>query len=244
MHSAVELLVFGVIGCLFLFFLFQAYQSIPKKKRKKVQQEQFQQLPEILYNSIRRYKDHSRFQLQDYFVARASAKFYKIQLTLSSRSGPITLLAEIECEHELRFSLDSNEGQLKFVVHDPSYRYPSTDDLKIFLEPLSFMEKIEVEPGRITAYKTIPKDLSLQQFAGTWPSVMGTLIRFCRFLIDFDSRENIKVSGDALCPFCRSELSGSGIVSCKMCMTRHHAECWEETGRCSIFGCTGTTTLV
>jgi Prokaryotic RING finger family 1 len=45
------------------------------------------------------------------------------------------------------------------------------------------------------------------------------------------------------CPFCRSELTDVvSVTRCSECSTLHHTACWNENGRCSIFGCKGQST--
>lgn len=50
-------------------------------------------------------------------------------------------------------------------------------------------------------------------------------------------------NGNPLCPFCRQAVlpNGEGAlapVSCDLCGTPYHAECWQENGgRCSVYGC-------
>jgi hypothetical protein len=45
--------------------------------------------------------------------------------------------------------------------------------------------------------------------------------------------------GDALCPYCRDSIQDDALelARCEDCHTLQHAECLEEAGRCSIFGC-------
>jgi hypothetical protein len=40
------------------------------------------------------------------------------------------------------------------------------------------------------------------------------------------------------CPFCRDDVSQDSelSVACQACLTRHHAPCWQEAGRCSSCG--------
>jgi TM2 domain-containing membrane protein YozV len=42
-----------------------------------------------------------------------------------------------------------------------------------------------------------------------------------------------------VCPYCRTEvgLGEPGVTLCKGCSTPHHADCYEENGGCTIFGC-------
>ncbi len=48
--------------------------------------------------------------------------------------------------------------------------------------------------------------------------------------------------GDAICPYCREAVK-TDTVSCLICGTWHHSECWEETRHCSVFGCKGKVKL-
>jgi TM2 domain-containing membrane protein YozV len=46
------------------------------------------------------------------------------------------------------------------------------------------------------------------------------------------------VMGGAACPYCRAAFEpDEEIVACLGCATRHHAECLEENGGCTVFGC-------
>jgi TM2 domain-containing membrane protein YozV len=42
----------------------------------------------------------------------------------------------------------------------------------------------------------------------------------------------------ATCPYCRTAFeTDDEIVTCSGCATRHHADCLEENGGCTVFGC-------
>lgn len=44
--------------------------------------------------------------------------------------------------------------------------------------------------------------------------------------------------GSAACPYCRTAFEPDDeIVACLGCATQHHAECLEENGGCTVFGC-------
>ncbi|MFO7947073.1 MAG: RING finger protein [Armatimonadota bacterium] len=56
--------------------------------------------------------------------------------------------------------------------------------------------------------------------------------------------EGATVAGDdevgKTCPFCRFPIKpGEDIVVCPECGVPHHADCWEENGGCTTYGCTG-----
>ncbi len=40
------------------------------------------------------------------------------------------------------------------------------------------------------------------------------------------------------CPYCRNPIKmWEDSVQCPSCYLRHHTECWEENGGCTIYGC-------
>jgi TM2 domain-containing membrane protein YozV len=41
----------------------------------------------------------------------------------------------------------------------------------------------------------------------------------------------------AICPYCRTPVEESEAVVCQGCGTPHHADCLEENGGCTVFGC-------
>jgi GntR family transcriptional regulator len=61
---------------------------------------------------------------------------------------------------------------------------------------------------------------------------------FKRLYFDWKTAQN-QVS---LCPYCREGVK-EDTVSCLLCKTLHHKDCWEETGHCSVFGCKGKVKL-
>ncbi|MCA9524576.1 MAG: hypothetical protein KC609_26600 [Myxococcales bacterium] len=51
--------------------------------------------------------------------------------------------------------------------------------------------------------------------------------------------------GGKHCPFCRAEVSKDEPNRvCADCLTRHHQECWDDYGGCSVYGCGGRDYLV
>lgn len=43
-----------------------------------------------------------------------------------------------------------------------------------------------------------------------------------------------------ICPFCRTEIKADDeTITCKLCDTVHHLNCWNENHGCTTFGCTG-----
>ncbi len=44
-----------------------------------------------------------------------------------------------------------------------------------------------------------------------------------------------------VCPYCNGEieLEAPAVTYCTVCGAAHHAECWDENGGCTVFGCSG-----
>jgi DNA-binding transcriptional regulator YhcF (GntR family) len=49
--------------------------------------------------------------------------------------------------------------------------------------------------------------------------------------------------GPANCPYCRAKIDGQDIACCFICGTAYHQDCWNESGRCGVYGCQGTVTF-
>jgi hypothetical protein len=52
-------------------------------------------------------------------------------------------------------------------------------------------------------------------------------------------RSAIRLTGktDDFCPYCLERVEPNdarGVVTCPVCHTRHHADCWAVTGACQV----------
>jgi hypothetical protein len=48
---------------------------------------------------------------------------------------------------------------------------------------------------------------------------------------------HLKKSKEEVCPYCRSAIPKDESVACVLCHTHHHIDCWNEAGRCAVYGC-------
>ncbi len=51
--------------------------------------------------------------------------------------------------------------------------------------------------------------------------------------------DNAEENGPPICKVCSAPIDGDPAVTCAICKTPHHRDCWEYVGGCSIYGCTG-----
>jgi hypothetical protein len=182
-----------------------------------------------IYNSVKRYKDLYLTNLNSRYYFTARSKRYELTITLSPvGSKKYSVYAVLEGEHPHEFTIDH---QRKFKTKNSKI---TENDIAPFLQPLSFFTRVTAKPGILSADRTLDQDTLLEN----WPQVLSAFIRLGHFLMDTEARQKILEAADVLCPYCRGEfIAKDDTVSCRECKTRHHQECWDEVGRCSVFGC-------
>lgn len=109
-------------------------------------------------------------------------------------------------------------------------------ELKPLVARLKLFDSVQVTEGNVTAEKLFRGPFLFED----WSKAFGGLITFVRLLMRFQKASAMEAPGGQLiiCPYCRGEVGeeDSG-VHCEKCRTLHHRECWDQTGRCSVFGC-------
>ncbi len=188
-----------------------------------------------IYDSVKRYKDLSLTNINKHYYFIARSKRYELRITLSpADSKNYFLNAVLEGGHPHEFTVEQSKFRNKSLEISES-------DIASFLEALSFFSKVVAKPGILSADRTLQLDTSMEN----WPQVLSAFIRLGRFLMDTEVRQKILEAADVLCPYCRGEFTTKDdTVSCRECNTRHHKECWEEVGRCSVFGCRSKSEIV
>lgn len=48
-----------------------------------------------------------------------------------------------------------------------------------------------------------------------------------------------RAGGETECPYCATPMPRAEAVACCRCHTWHHRDCWQESGRCTTYGCGG-----
>lgn len=106
------------------------------------------------------------------------------------------------------------------------------------------VRELELGPG-------IRASVPLHDYAGTRVvAILDALERaalalerppFAVKLLPGERRAMAGEGGRPHCPYCRDELTGeeTDLVSCRLCRTVLHDECWQELGRCPVLGCRG-----
>jgi hypothetical protein len=262
-HPAIFILLF-VLGFILLLFLFEWVRShfveILKKvknrssvenvsvtsKEKGLLPPQFHNVtasaaPVVLaiYNSVKRYKDLYMTNLNKRYYFTARSKRYELRIILTvERKRQHFLHVELEGKHPHDFRLENFGSSPKFARKNSEI---TKEEVEPFINALSFFNNVEAKPDILSAETIVHSNDSMEN----WPQALSAFIRLSRYLMDSTVRKELLDAIDVLCPYCRGEFSEKdNIVSCSECKTRHHTECWEEVGRCAVFGCRSKSEIV
>jgi Prokaryotic RING finger family 1 len=200
---------------------------------------------EAIHASVKRYKNLYQSNIGNTYYWTAHSKRYVLKISLSAIShNKFVLNVNLEGSHQQNFNLGrpgwlsskiaKMESKLYFASGPLRDAGVSRLEVDPFLDQLDFFDKVTAREGILSGTRTLRGDTSMEN----WPQALGAFIRLASFLMDTGLRKEILAAKDVLCPYCRSDFNEtSETVSCRDCKTRHHKECWEEVGRCSVFGC-------
>jgi len=77
----------------------------------------------------------------------------------------------------------------------------------------------------------------------SWEELESTLELIKRQ--ETSGRSGRSIPDKSMCPYCRERIAEEAeTVSCMICKTIHHRECWDDAGHCSVFGCRGKVRLL
>lgn len=233
--AAVTLTLF-LLGFL-VFFVYVVIRAVIKTMQEGQPDEgKLEKLEAAIDDSLKRYRECRKSRFGQTINWKCVAKLFTFYITLR-RDG-------------FNYILDiSFHFPLTTVDEETASRFDTSRKLKIenrillpkqqleeLLGRLEFFDSLDVDTNGVQARKEFHR---LAAFTG-WPKGLSGIITFVRYLIDYEKRKDLKISPDALCPYCRSEISEKDdLVSCRVCRTLHHRDCWEEIDECSVFGCKG-----
>lgn len=216
-----------------------------KTRTKNANKTNAEKISEAIYSSVKRYKNLYQSKIGNTFYWTAHSKRYVLRISLSlSTHNKYALNVILEGSHQQNFELKhpgwlSNklvnaENKLCFTSGPLKDAAISRTEIEPFLESLDFFDDVSAREGILSANRTLQIDSPMEN----WPQALGSFIRLGNFLMDTGLRKEILAASDILCPYCRNDFhETAGTVSCRDCKTRYHKDCWDEVGRCSVFGC-------
>jgi hypothetical protein len=236
-------LVYGIAGLTLLLLLFRLFSS--RKTNSGTEPDPvMEEIAAYIDSTLQGYPDRFRHKgLQDAYGWTCHSRLFTIQIHLEKERTAYRLRVYFFRQLPYLFLATSGGGKKLQVTSSKGSETKTLlgeKEITSLLEKMEFYDKIEVYEHGVTGAK---KFKTLEELSG-WHKVLGATITFTRFLLHQLERKQPSALTDALCPYCRGPMADSDlVVSCSECRTRHHGECWNETDRCSVFGCGGKSEL-
>lgn len=230
---ALTLFLFGFL-LLFMFVLIQAV--IKSMQERRSDGGKLEQLEALIDQSLSRYRQCRKSRFGKTINWQCIAKLFTFHITLQ-RNG-LTYILHTSFHFPLTTVDQKTANRFdtsKKLSVDDQVLYPQQHMEELFSR-LQFFDSLNIHTDGVMARKKLIRSALILE----WPKALSGMITFVRYLIDYEKRKDLKISGDAVCPYCRSEISErDDVVSCRVCRTFHHRDCWEEIDQCSVFGCKG-----
>lgn len=235
----VGLFCIGVLGV--LVFLLAAIgnavikgiyeRAVPDEDRRK-------RLVEIIDDSVKGYRNRIRTEHQR--IIRWECPSRRFTFHISFQRDAKRYLVNLSFPIPVQ-SVEESAGRQLDVARGVAIKKDGSlmeREAQALVEPLRFFDRVSVSRSGIFARKIIKREDELQD----WHDGLTGIIAFVRYQLDAEKWSEIEVAGQTLCPYCRSAIGEQDEVArCRKCRTVHHEDCWQEQGRCSVFGCGSTS---
>ena len=235
-------LVYAVAGGVAFLLLLHLFAS--RERKKPEPDPKMAELASYIDTSLKGYPDrHRQKSTGETYGWTCHSRLFTIQIQLEQKRPGYRFRAYFFRDMPYRFvAKRSITGNLKIVSSSGALTKKLIGEREIgsLLEKLEFYNQIEVNKYGVAGSKSFG---SIEDLSG-WHAALGCTITFARFLLNYSERKVPTASREAFCPYCRGELVETDrVVSCGECRTRHHQDCWNETERCSVYGCSGKSEL-
>jgi hypothetical protein len=214
-------------------------RSLSERAEENPEQDRMEEISDFIDQSLRGYPDRTRYtNAYGQHVWTCHSKLFTFRITLQKlklRYGfEITFFCKTPFHFRIRRTVTGNFMKVRESSGKQTAKLLDQKEISALLQRLLFYDSVTVSQTGITGQKTISGVAGLVD----WPKTIGASITFVRFLLNFEDRKESTTPGEALCPYCRGViLAQEKSVSCQECRTTHHQVCWNETDRCSVFGC-------
>lgn len=217
-------------------------------EEKKKSKSQLLDLIHVIDQSVSRYKDREFVPGDRNATWRCRSRLFSFTISIVVQNGGKMIRISCRIEQPFNFIVQfprkvrsqNPAGNRFFVISGTDYEAVDSllirDELQGIRRGLLFFDSIETGHSEISAFRNEIKRLSFPE----WSGALGAFLTFVRILHQQGSKSFLELSGKANCPYCKEEIHpGSLMIQCKRCNTAQHQECWNENGRCSVFGCLG-----
>jgi hypothetical protein len=189
--------------------------------------------------SLRGYPDRTRYtNVYGGDVWTCHSRLFTFRITLSKKKlrylFEITFFCDTPFAFRIRRVISGASMKVDRSSGNETRKLLGEKEFSALAQRLLFYDSLEVSRTSVTGKKKFSGAPGLAD----WPKTLGASITFVRFLLNFEDRKEPATQGDVLCPYCRGAITDQDkSVSCQQCRTIHHQLCWNETDRCSVFGC-------
>ncbi len=130
-----------------------------------------------------------------------------------------------------RYCVQANPAELAREILDRETR-----DRILRLDGTSDSFVLEMRPGLVRLRTSRPLDATER------PRFLAEAARLVARILERGTK-GVRVEAvgerEGRCLVCGCAVDASRCVRCSACQARHHADCWEYNGGCSMFGCRG-----
>ncbi|HJZ11606.1 MAG TPA: RING finger protein [Acidobacteriota bacterium] len=202
----------------------------------------FAALEQQIEQSLKRYPNRQTTRYNRTVNWSCAGRRFDFFISLQQRYWTSRVSVWFHCEANRTLEMRFSHGRMKMSGINDAYekKLVAEKSFTAISEQRETFDRIIVKKDRIQAIKTYRRMIEVD----AWPDALGGLITLVRYLLDFENRKEITARGEPVCPYCRAAVEEKQAgVFCRECKTLHHHECWNEIGRCSIFGCRGKMEL-
>ncbi|MCI0412537.1 hypothetical protein L0222_07010 [bacterium] len=228
-----------VAAILLLFLHSKLVGKIESDSKAEEPDPNFEEIFHYIDTSLKGYPD--RFKFTDSYGIRTwtcHSRLFDFQVYLKKETlhyqFQIAFWVQLPFEFKIQRSFKRQDLKLAQSSGKDTRGLLEQKEIPALIQKLQFYDSLKISSGAVVGIKTFRKLEDLEE----WPKTLGASITFLRFLLSYQDRKESSEKGPAVCPYCRNPvLEDEKAVSCRECRTIHHSECWNETDRCSVFGC-------
>jgi hypothetical protein len=197
--------------------------------------------------------DHITGRIPVHFQFEHYGRTFKVVLLQKSRHSDLVLLITANFGTPGQFLLGDDAGVRSAIKKNigisPERNSKSTDLLTSTpaiqrqlsrLKPLNFVllnQTTSVAAGFINWDQYTPELIS------RCSSALLDLHHYAKRALTIKTVNVQSASPEAVCPYCKGEVSLNETRNCENCRAAHHSDCWTINNGCAIFGCSRPATI-
>ena len=228
-----------IVAILLLFLHWEFAKHFDSRSKLQEPDPNFEEISRFIDTSLKGYPD--RLHFTDSYGTRTwscHSRLFAFQISLKRETLSYRFQIFFWRQLPFVFTIERSISGRRLKIANSSGKTTKAllaqKEIPSLLQKLEFYDSLKVSSGGVAGTKTFGRLEDLEE----WPKTLGASITFLRFLLNYSDRKEATGKEDALCPYCRNSiLEKEKVVSCRECRTIHHFECWNETDRCSVFGC-------